>query len=380
MWMKFLDLAAGALKHGALAAGVALLVVPPASANDSSASLDVDGLHFTYNPNIEVESEALSLSLDEVLVGYHFRNTSDHDISTLVAFPLPVMYIGEDGNYVLPDGRDPVNFIDFQVTVDGKPVKPSAEAKAARFGVDVTDVLRKYGIPLTMLDKSDTATIALHEKLDDLPEDARNELERYGVIDWTTSFGANDKPLATTHWETYITFYWFQTFPAKRTIEVRHSYHPVPRYFFFSDDDLTSDMRPKYCFDDAFTKATRAMLKQMEEAKPDFAAYLQGRELRYVLTTAGNWHGPIGKFSLRIVKPSPEALVSLCANGLKRTSPTTFELTETDYSPGEDLNVLFLLPFSPDDAQRKAVSRTIRGRDLLPHPAAATPSASPSNP
>ncbi len=316
----------------------------PAAANDSTASLDADGLHFTYNPNIEVGSETLSLSLDRVSVDYRFHNTSDHDISTLVAFPLPVMVIGEEGNYVLPDNRDPINFIDFQVTADGKRVEPQVDVRATRFGVDVTAILKKYGIPPTMLGASDDATVALYDKLNDLPEDARQELERYGVVDWSTSSGAGDKPLANAHWQTSIAFYWFQTFPAKGTIEIAHRYHPVPRYFFFGEEDLNSpEMQKTYCFDQAFADAARAMLKRAAkggEASP----ILKGKELRYVLTTAENWLGPIKTFTLRIEKPSADALVSLCAEGIKRTGPTSFELTAEDYSPSEDLDVLFLEP------------------------------------
>jgi uncharacterized protein DUF4424 len=80
------------------------------------------------------------LSRDEVRVTYHFHNKADHDTATLIAFPLPVMNIGEEGNYDL-GGRDPVNVMDFQVTAEGKQVEPSVEIKATRFGVDVTDIL-----------------------------------------------------------------------------------------------------------------------------------------------------------------------------------------------------------------------------------------------
>src|SRR5581483_4262703 len=98
--------------------------------------------HFTYNPNIEVGSETPSLSLDWVSVDYRFHNTSAPDISTLVAYPLPVMVIDEEGNYVLPDNRDPINFIDFQVTADGKRVEPQVEVRATRFGIDVSEILK----------------------------------------------------------------------------------------------------------------------------------------------------------------------------------------------------------------------------------------------
>jgi hypothetical protein len=337
------------LRAGMLAAalvGLCTLHILPARANDSSASLDADGLRLTYNPDIVVESEALRLSLNEVRVAYRFHNNSDRDIETLVAFPLPPMHIGEEGNYILPENRDPINFMDFQVTVDGRRIEPKVEVKATQSGVDVTEVLTRHGIPLTMLAANEAATIGLNERLNDLPDAAKRELERYGVIDWTTSFGAENKPLATTHWDTHIAFYWFQTFPAGRTIEVTHRYHPVPRHFFFVDGDLASpDMRKKYCFDPAFTQAARAAFKRAAQGQEDgYSATLPGRELKYVLTTAGNWLGPIGKFRLTVEKPSPDALVSLCATGIKRTSPTTFELAADNYSPQEDLNLLFVEP------------------------------------
>jgi hypothetical protein len=326
------------IRLGALAALTAFLHCAAALANDSTASLDAGGLTLTYNPNISMESEDLYLSREEVRVTYHFHNRADHDIATLVAFPLPVIIIGEEGNYDL-EGRDPVNVMDFHVTVEGKPVEPSVEIKATRFGADVTDVLKRYDIPLTMLAPGEGAGSALNARLDDLPQDARQELERYGVIDWNTTFGAGDKPSANTHWDTHITFYWFQTFPAGRTIEVTHRYKPVPRRFFFAKDDLeSSETRKLFCMDQDFINTAGAALKQSSQD------ILAGTELKYVLTTAGNWLGPIQKFGLTVEKPSDKALISLCAKGIKRAGPTTFTLSADDYVPEGDLNILFVEP------------------------------------
>ena len=140
------------------------------------------------------------------------------------------MIIGEEGNYDV-QGRDPVNVMDFEVTVDGKQVEPSVEIRATRFGVDVTDVLKRYDVPPTMIASGEEEGNALNDRLDDLPQPARTELERYGAIDWNTTFGAENKPLANAHWDTHIAYYWFQTFPAGRSIEVTHRYKPVPRQF-----------------------------------------------------------------------------------------------------------------------------------------------------
>jgi hypothetical protein len=320
----------------ALAALLALgtmLLACSVSANDSTASLDAGGLTLTYNPDISMESEDLFLSRDEVRVAYRFRNQSDHAIDTLVAFPLPVMIIGEEGNYDL-QGRDPVNVMDFEVTVDGKKVEPSIDIKATRFGVDVTEVLKRYDIPPTMIGAD-----ALFDRLNDLPQAARAELERYGVVDWNTSFGAENKPLASAHWDTHIAYYWFQTFPAGAVVAVTHRYKPVPRSFFFSKEDLAdAETRKLYCIDQSFANAATKALKQSSQD------ILAGTELKYVLTTAGNWLGPIKQFRLTVEKPSAEALVSLCASGIKRVGSTSFTLTANDYSPESDLYILFVEP------------------------------------
>lgn len=320
-----------------LTAALGLLPLGPISANDSTASLDAGGLRLTLNPDIRVESEDLYLSRAQVRVVYRFHNTSARDISTLVAFPLPVMEIGEGGNYAL-HGQDPINVMDFQVTADGQRIEPSVEVKATRFGVDVTAVLKRHDIPLTMLPGSGKAD-ALNERLNNLPAEARNELDRYGLIDWNSMFGANNKPLANTHWNTHVTFYWFQTFPAGRTIEVTHRYRPVPRQFFFSDDDLASAENQKvYCIDSAFARSARTRIQQASQH------VLAGYELKYVLTTAGNWMGPIQKFRMTVEKSSPDTLVSLCGTGIRRASQTSYVLSQENYSPGADLQVLFVEP------------------------------------
>ena len=320
----------------ALVACIAVFPLATATANDSTASLDAGGLSLTFNPDISMESEDLFLSRNEVRVVYRFHNGSDHDIATLVAFPLPVMIIGEEGNYDL-QGRDPADVMDFKVTVDGQPVDPSVEIKATRFGVDVTEVLKRYDVPPTMIASGEGN--ALNDRLDDLPPQAKKELERYGVIDWNTTFGAENKPLANAHWDTHMAYYWFQNFPAGRTIEVTHRYQPVPRSFFFAKEDLsTPQTRQLYCMDQGFTAAAEKALKQSPQN------ILAGTELKYVLVTAGNWLGPIKNFHLTVEKPSTQALVSLCAPGIKRTGPTTFAMSAADYAPDTDLNILFLEP------------------------------------
>ena len=51
-----------------------------------------------------------------------------------------------------------------------------------------------------------------------------------------------------------------------------------------------------------------------------------------------------GKFSLTLDKGDPKNVISLCADGVKKTGPTTFVVEKTDYSPDRDLEVLIVQP------------------------------------
>jgi hypothetical protein len=63
----------------------------------------------------------------------------------------------------------------------------------------------------------------------------------------------------------------------------------------------------------------------------------------YILKTANNWNGPIGRFHLTLDKLKPETALSLCWDGeLKKTGPTTFEAVRTNFAPARDIHLLVL--------------------------------------
>ena len=311
----------------------------PASANDSTARIDAGGLVFTQSSAIEMAEEDLYLSRDEVRVRYLFRNTSDKDITTLVAFPLPKLSVGEDANYSV-EADDPVNFVDFKAEADGEPIQFETQVRATRFGVDVTDILNAYDVPITMFAANTDERQRLFERLNTLPEADRRELESYGVMDWSSAWIGEGKPIASTHWLAEVTFYWQQTFPANDTIEVTHSYRPVPGFFFLDPSLLEpgSEFAKPYCADAGFRRGVSRLAKRARHTM------VQGNDLRYVLTTGNNWLGPIGRFSLTIDKGTPDTLISLCIDGIKKTGPTTFVYRAENFSPKKDIDVLFAVP------------------------------------
>ena len=312
---------------------LALLAIAPAAANDSTAELGAGGLQLVRNDAVELVSEDLYVSAKKVRVTYRFRNKTDAPATYLVAFPLPPIdaIIPEAINVVLPDDAR-ANFIGFTVTVDGKPVTPSLEERATALGVDRTAELRRLGLPLNPVAEG------LYQRLEALPADQKAELNRLGLV-------YIDPYSVQAAWKLETAFYWEQTFPPGVEIVVEHGYEPVVGFGFFGDyvlDDASyAGYQSKYCIDGAFDRAARARLAAV--AGTGFP-YLDEKRISYILTTANNWSGPIGSFRLVVDKGEPEALVSFCGTGVRKISPTQFEMTATDFMPEKELEILIAAP------------------------------------
>src|SRR5512142_3146984 len=102
--------------RGTVAILAGLFVAAEAHANDSAAVIGAGGLELTKSDSIVMESEDLYLSLPEVRVSYVFRNTSDRDVETVVAFPLPDARLGWM-HRLLDIPRSGLNFVGFSVRV-----------------------------------------------------------------------------------------------------------------------------------------------------------------------------------------------------------------------------------------------------------------------
>ncbi len=311
---------------------VACLLSRMALANNSTAELSAGGLQLVRTEAIQLVSEDLFVSADDVRVTYHFINTADSPITTIVAFPLPPIdaVVPEEMNIVLPDSGSP-NFVDFAVSVDGAAVTPSIEERVTALGIDQTAVLRDLGLPLNPI------ADGLYDRLQKLSDDDKAELKRLGLV-------TIDPYSAEATWKLETTFYWEQTFPPGREVVVEHSYKPVVGFGFFGDYVLDDPgYRASYCIDGAFDRAARKKLAAV--AGTDFP-YLQEKRISYILTTANNWSGPIGTFRLTVDKGDPQALVSFCGTGVTKVSPTRFEMTATDFVPDKDLDILIAAPSS----------------------------------
>ena len=323
-----------------------LAATAPAFSNDSTAELATGGLVFVRNDNVEMRSEELAISTREISVRYRFFNKSDSTVTVLVAFPMPEIRMeGPTDNISVPT-EDPVNLLGFATTVNGEPIKTEVEQRVFAAGIDRTALLRSLNIPLAPHLRSTNQT------LDKLPPDKWEQLIRIGLAE-VEEFDAGkgmEKHLAP-RWSLRTTFYWQQTFPAKAETVVEHRYQPSVGgsvQTFLSDpanakEEGFDDFQRKYCIDKNFYSA----VEKARRANKGQGAPFSEERIDYILRTGANWAGPIGVFRLVIDKGDADSLVSFCGDGVKRISPTRFEMRKTDFFPQRDLSILILKKLPP---------------------------------
>jgi hypothetical protein len=314
------------MRRLAILAGFALL----ASGNDGSAtSTPAGGIQLTREPRISMEKERLTISKSKITVEYEFLNTSDRDITTEVAFPVPPYVL------LLDDPEPDRGLDDFRIWVGGQPVQYQTEAKAMRGGQDYGGLLRSLGADIVGFGhfswgpKDDTP---MSRDIQKLSSSQQSNLAHLGLI---------DPEVKLPNWTVVKTYHWRQTFPARKPIQVRHEYKPVlglGRTFgeglkgadqVLGPHSVLGDQgREKYAyenqgdvkFSDACVDAplmkvlmTAANRKNKEGYFRDVYAYW----VDYILTTANTWKTPIRDFELVIERPKPEQstshfYVSLC--------------------------------------------------------------------
>lgn len=320
-----------------------LLSAPPALANDTMAELKTGGLTFVRTPEVEMTREALFISPTEIRVDYVFTNTSEKDVSGLVAFPMPDIG-GDPYANVAIDDVEADNYLGFTAAQDGKAAAVTLQQRAYAADIDVTEDLKARGIPLLPYAKATKAALKA------LPEDVAADWIARGLIfiDTYDDDGSGMKDYRTPLWSLKSVYWWRTTFPAGKPVTVQHRYKPsvggTVGISFLEDGKARGkryeDYVERYCLEGDIVRRAEEAEKAMQAGKP----YLFEAWISYVLTTGANWSGPIKDFSLTIDKGAPENLVSFCGEGVRKTGPTTFEMTAKDFYPEREIDILLLKP------------------------------------
>lgn len=322
---------------------LAALLAAPALANDSEAEWALGGLTLKTTAAISMDREELYLSASEVRVDYTYTNHSPEEREVLIAFPLPALP-GPDGYLDFVSYPD-WGTLEFATTVDGEPV-PWEIADRALAGTgagekDVTDLVLARGWPVYWV-----FDYTFTDRMQALPEAEQEELIRLGLLE-----GERDGSgvlRVTPAWRGQRFIMRTQTFPAKASVAVSHRYTPMTGgsvggmlYPAVRKDfpEGLADYRSKWCVDDAFLAGIDRRLASTPKGK---MRYMSETWLGYVLSSGANWHGPIKDFRLVVDKGEPGNLVSFCMDGVKKISPTQFEVVKSNFEPARDLDVLIV--------------------------------------
>lgn len=319
-----------------------------AFANDTTAQLGTGGLVFVRNEHVALKTEDLFVSPERISVAYRFHNASDRDQRVLVAFPLPDI-TGDPYSIIgLPDGPAD-NIFNFRTTFDGKPVAATLHQYAFVNNIDYSAELEKLGIPLAPFgDAAQKALLAL-------PEPDKERLAGLGLVsrdEYRAGNGAETDMLPV--WTLRSAYSWEATFPAGKDAKVVHAYQPsvggtVAATFVSAESGPMPEgvrenfglYRKKYCVDDALVATLRKRIVTQDGYR--FVPYAE-QWISYIWSTGANWAGPVEKFTLTVDKGDPASLVSFCGEGVKKTGPTTFQLTVNGWMPdgGRELEILIL--------------------------------------
>jgi hypothetical protein len=353
----------------------AFLLLTPflAVADDSAASIAAGGLVPRRETRIVMAKEVLRIGDKKVIVDYDFRNDTDQNVTTEVAFPIP-----------------PYSFKSFKLWVDGNPIHYESEAKATLNDKDVTVVLKENKIDIPTFghfeDKSDSKGKEVINTPDfsRLPKTARDQLVKAGI------FKLYDQ-LPGGQWTVHLQYHWTQNFPAHSTVHIRHEYSPVVGYSPLSvqmvastldsgevkkqgqlngniNDQLDRNILPYFCAEPAFLRTLlRDLIPGNSMPHPDNLQEAGDIEfgaswVEFILTSANTWQRPIEDFTLIIERPKSEqggkVLISFCspANGkVDKPDADHFQVHLTNFVPTSELHIGFFDMPLPTPAQPMAV-------------------------
>ena len=292
-------------------------------ANDSMAVGAAGGLVFVKSADVAIETEDLSISAEAIHVRHRFRNRAASPIEALVAFPLPDIDHASE-RLMIPPVEKADNFVGFSVTVDCKPVVPALDARAYVGDVEVTETLKRHGLPLSRV----AAGRSLETSIEALAGTVKEDLAKAGIL------GPGEIDDFEPKWTLRTAFTWPQTFPPGRAVRVEHRYRPAVGGDWLQLEDLQTDRWSDFCLDGTVRKAIERRL----ETRPVARVTL----VEYVLITGANWAGPIGRFRLTVDKAKPQRLLSTCLAGLKKTGATTWSLDRRNFTPTENIRLMLI--------------------------------------
>jgi len=303
-----------------------------ALADDGAASIAAGGLIvMTRETGITMAKERLEISTTKVTVDYDFRNDSDQDITTTVAFPIPDYSFGMDETPLALHGFD-----DFRLWIDERPSQFQVEARAYIKNQDYTDLLNRLRVDVGSFGHASDSFIFPDIRRLSLPD--HRLIEREGLL---------DKKFGYPNWTVRKKYYWKQRFPAHGVVHIRHEYTPSlgstnsVRYGMGpAPDPAMKKELTSLCISPSLSHALEKVIDSKDKDASD--SYVD-----FILTTANTWKTPIEDFTLIVDRPhfkgSLADYVSLCWDGpIVQIDAGHFSAHANNFVPKEELRVGFI--------------------------------------
>ncbi len=323
----------------------ALLHTGSMKADDGAASIAAGGLVFKRETGITMAKEVLNISLRKVSVDYEFRNNTDAEIVTEIAFPVPPYRYGNTEREPEEQGFD-----DFHLTVEGKPVAFQSEIRATVGSKDVTEILGRYHLDAATF--SHAGVDGVLADLSNLSPAQRANLIRIGVLKPISMLSGTTSVYPA--WTVVKKYYWTQVFPARGVVHIHHEYTPVigsqlmPSEYITSTEQAINQQDVPYGMDPAAQRYLRKTVASFCLSAPA-ERLLAGKSgmyafnwIDFILTTANTWRQPIEDFTLNVERTDIKDAVSFCWDGpVERADTSHFRAHAVDFVPSNELRIGF---------------------------------------
>lgn len=324
-----------------------LIAFPPAlSADDGAASIAAGGIIvMKRETRIVMAKEVLTISPTRVVVDYDFRNDTDQDVSTEVAFPIPSYKLEIDGAAPALQGFD-----DFKLWIDGHPAEFDIETRAFVGKRDVTEMLLRQHIDIGSFGHFKWNNVngpGFGPNFLDLKKLSKAQMMEL-VQSKAVSNDEDHEPL----WRVQKKYHWSQIFPAHATVRIRHEYSPVVGNTNSVSYGLTQSKEdPESAKELATACLSQKLRKTLLDDLADGENSIPFSYVDFILTTANTWKTPIEDFTLIIEKNHPKgakrSYTSLCWDGpVTRIDADHFSVRAVNLVPTKELRVGYIDVFS----------------------------------
>ena len=315
----------------------------PLRADDGAASIAAGGIIvMKRETRIVMAKEVLSISATRVAVDYEFRNDSDADITTEVAFPIPAYQF--DGmaccSYAQQQGFD-----DFQLWVNERPAEFTTETRAFMGKREITALLARLAVDAGSFGHYQDS-VHMERRMDGKSRD----IERLTAAQRQRLIAVKALDDGSPAWKVEKKYHWTQTFPAHGIVHIRHAYTPV-----LGNSNTIGDPAVYHGKDAVWEYAhscpgldLRNTLSKvwnrprgLYDGSPLWISYVS-----FILTTANTWKTPIEDFTLiveRPHKPKYKTYVSFCWDGpVTQVDADHFSAHLTGFVPTKELMVGYI--------------------------------------